>query len=146
MTTSDGFWLRMSRVVPAPQRAVWRAMTDPDELVNWWGPKGFTAPNLDFEPRVGESFRIAMQPPSGELFHLLGNFREVDPPSHLSYTFVWEPPDPDDRETVVTLSLYERGEQTEVQLTQGEFSTQERLDLHENGWRESFQKLEALLA
>jgi uncharacterized protein YndB with AHSA1/START domain len=30
----------------------------------------------------------------GDLFHLTGEFREVDPPSHLVYTFVWEPPGP----------------------------------------------------
>jgi uncharacterized protein YndB with AHSA1/START domain len=146
MTASDGFWLRMARVVPAPRPAVWQAMTDADELAKWWGPKGFTAPSVDFQPRVGNSFRIAMQPPSGELFHLLGELREVNPLSQLSYTFIWDPPDPDDRETVVTLSLQGKGEQTQVELMQGEFTTQERLDLHENGWRESFEKLEALLA
>jgi uncharacterized protein YndB with AHSA1/START domain len=86
-----------------------------------------------------------MQPPGGEIFHLLGHFREVTPPSQLSYTFVWDPADPDDRETIVTLAFHASGEGTEVQLTQGEFTTRERLDLHENGWRESFEKLEALL-
>ena len=146
MIASHTLWLHMARVLPAPRPTVWQATTDPNELAKWWGPKGFTAPSVDFEPRVGESFQIAMQPPNGEAFHLLGYFREVNPPSHLSYTFVWDPPDPDDRETVVTLSFEDRGEQTEVQLIQGEFTTQERLELHENGWRESFEKLEALLA
>jgi uncharacterized protein YndB with AHSA1/START domain len=145
MTANDGLWLRMSQVIPAPRPVVWQAMTDPDELAKWWGPKGFTVPSIDFEPRGGRNFRIAMQPPGGDVFHLLGDFREVDPPSRLCYTFVWDPPDPDDRETVVTLSLHDSGEHTEVQLTQGEFITQERLDLHDNGWRESFEKLEALL-
>ena len=146
MTASHGLWLDMARVLPATRPTVWQAMTDPDELATWWGPEGFTAPSVDFEPRVGGSFRIAMQPPGGELFHLLGHFREVSPPSQLSYTFVWDPPDPDDRETIVTLSFQASGERTEVQLKQGEFTTQERLALHETGWRESFEKLEALLA
>ena len=146
MSASHGLWLRITRILPAPRPTVWQSMTDPDELAKWWGPKGFTAPSVDFDARVGDSFQIAMQPPGGELFHLLGDFREVSPPSQLSYTFVWDPPDPDDRETVVTLSLQLTGEQTEVQLMQGEFITRERLDLHENGWRESFDKLEALLA
>jgi uncharacterized protein YndB with AHSA1/START domain len=94
MTASNGLWLSMARVIPAPRPAVWRAMTRPDELAQWWGPRGFTAPRVDFEPRVGASFRIAMQPPQGELFHLLGDFREVDPSARLCYTFVWDPPDP----------------------------------------------------
>jgi uncharacterized protein YndB with AHSA1/START domain len=146
MTASDGLWLRMARVLPASRPTVWQMITNPDQLAKWWGPEGFTAPSVDFEPRVGESFRIAMQPPTGQPFYLLGDFREVNPPSRLSYTFVWDPPDPYDRETVVTLSLQDGGERTELQLTQGEFSTQERLDLHTNGWRESLERLEALLS
>jgi uncharacterized protein YndB with AHSA1/START domain len=46
-----------------------------------------------------------MQPPEGELFYLSGEFREVDPPARLACTFCWDPPDPDDQQTVVTLSL-----------------------------------------
>jgi uncharacterized protein YndB with AHSA1/START domain len=142
---SNGLWLRMTRVLPASCPDVWRAMTDPDVLATWWGPKGFTTPSVEFEPKVGETYRIAMQPLEGELFHLHGEFREVDPPLRLSYTFIWDPPNPDDRETLATLSLADRGEATEVELTQGEFATQERLDLHDGGWTESFEKLEERL-
>ena len=139
---SDELWLRMTRVVPVPRAEVWRAMTDAEEVASWWGPKGFSTRGLEFDPEVGAAYRIAMQPPEGELFHLHGEFREVDPPSRLSYTFVWDPPDPEDRETLVTLSLADLGEGTEVELTQGEFATQDRLDLHDGGWTESFEKLE----
>jgi uncharacterized protein YndB with AHSA1/START domain len=142
---SEGLWLRMTRVLAAPRPDVWRAMTEADELATWWGPKGFSTPGVEFDPRIGETYRIAMQPPEGELFHLHGEFREVDPPSRLSYTFVWEPPNPDDRETLVTLSLADQGEATEVELTQGEFATKERLDLHDGGWSESFEKLKERL-
>jgi uncharacterized protein YndB with AHSA1/START domain len=145
MAESEGLWLRMTRVLPAGRADLWAAMTQADELARWWGPKGFTVPSLQFEPAVGESYRIAMQPPEGELFHLDGVFREVDPPSLLSYTFVWDPPDPDDRETVVTLALADRRAETEVSLTQGEFATDERLALHDGGWSESFEKLDDLL-
>jgi uncharacterized protein YndB with AHSA1/START domain len=145
MTSGEAFSLRMTRVLPARRDRVWQALTEQAELSKWWGPNGFTAPNVDFEPRVDESYRIAMQPPEGELFHLGGEFREVDPPSRLAYTFRWDPPDPDDRETLVMLSLRDLGVQTEVELRQGEFATKERLDLHEGGWTDSFDKLEELL-
>jgi len=145
MSANEWMWLRMTRLIPAARVDVWRAMTDPAQLVEWWGPKGFTSPSVDFEPRVGRSFRIAMQPPEGDRFHLSGEFREVDPPELLTYTFAWDPPDPDDRETIVRLSLEDRGGKTEVSLSQGEFATQERQALHEGGWTESFEKLEELL-
>jgi uncharacterized protein YndB with AHSA1/START domain len=145
MTASEKLVLRMTRVLPAPRGVVYRALTDPNELAKWWGPKGFTAPSVEFNPRVGGSYRIAMQPPDGELFHLSGEFREVDPPDRLAYTFRWDPPTPDDRETLVTLALEDRGDQTEVLFTQGEFATEERRALHEGGWTDGFERLEQLL-
>jgi uncharacterized protein YndB with AHSA1/START domain len=120
-------------------------MTEPDQLTKWWGPKGFTTPSVEFEPRAGDSYRIAMQPPEGDFFHLSGELREVDPPARLAYTFRWDPPDPDDRETLVTLSLEDRGDETGVQLVQAEFATEERRALHEDGWTDCFERLAELL-
>jgi uncharacterized protein YndB with AHSA1/START domain len=146
MTVSDGLVLHLKRVLPAPRAVVYRALTDPEELAKWWGPRGFTAPSVEFDPHVGGSYRIAMQPPDGDLFYLSGKFLEVDPPARLAYTFRWDPPDPDDRETVVTLSLEDRGEETEVLFTQGEFATEERRALHEGGWTDGFGRLERVLS
>lgn len=146
MGDGEGLVLELERVLPAPRERVYRAFTDPAQLAEWWGPHGFTIPEIDFEPEVGGSYRITMQPPDGEVFYLNGEFREVDPPSGLSYTFVWDPPTPDDRETVVTLSFEDRGEETAVHFTQGEFATEERRALHDGGWSDSFEKLERRLA
>jgi uncharacterized protein YndB with AHSA1/START domain len=132
-------------MIPAPREDVWQAIADPARLASWWGPRGFTCPNVEWEPRVGGSYRIAMQPPEGERFHLNGDFREVDPPNRLAFTFVWDPATPDDRETLATLSLQERGAQTEVEFTQGEFATEERRELHDGGWTDGFDRLQELL-
>lgn len=138
--------LEIERVLPQPRPAVFAAFSDPNELVKWWGPSGFTVPSLQFEARVGERYRIEMQPPDGDAFHLDGEFREVDPPARLAYTFVWEPPDPDDVETLVQLSFGDLGESTEVSLTQGPFKTEARRSLHRDGWTDSFDKLERLVS
>jgi uncharacterized protein YndB with AHSA1/START domain len=144
-TDENGLVLCIERVLPAPRAAVYRALTEPEELREWWGPRGFTSPEVDFDPQVGGSYQIAMQPPEGDLFHLTGNFQTVDPPGRLAYSFRWNPPDPDDRETLATLTLEERGRETAIRLVQGEFATQERLALHEAGWGESFDRLESLM-
>ena len=137
--------LILKRVLPAPRAAVYRALSDPVELARWWGPEGFTTPSVEFDPRVGGDYRIAMQPPDGERFRLSGKFLEVDPPNRLVYTFRWDPADPDDRQTVARLSLRELGDGTEVRLIQGEFATEERLALHREGWSESFDRLDRVL-
>jgi uncharacterized protein YndB with AHSA1/START domain len=145
MSTGTGLVLCLVRVLPAPRAVVYRAITDATELRKWWGPRGFTTPYAAFDPKIDAGYRIAMQPPDGDLFHLSGEFREVEPPSRLTYTFRWDPPHPDDRETVVTLSLDDRGDKTRVRLTQGEFATQERYALHEAGWTESLERLDRLV-
>ena len=138
--------LELERVLPAERPVVFAAFTEPSVLAKWWGPQGFSVPEMDFAPLPAGRYGIKMQPPEGEPFWLTGEFREVEPPLLLSYTFVWVPPDPDDVETVVVLSFTERGGSTSVALVQSDFKTDERLELHRAGWTESFDKLEALLA
>ena len=134
--------LEITRVLPAGGAVVFQAFSAPDELAQWWGPEGFTVSSIEFNPRVGDSFRIQMQPPDGNPFYLTGEFREIDPPTRLAYTFVYEEPDPDDVENVVELSLRDLGESTEVAFIQGPFKTEARRELHRNGWTDSFDRLE----
>jgi uncharacterized protein YndB with AHSA1/START domain len=138
--------LNMTCVLPAPPPVVFNALTEPDELAKWWGPSGFTAPSVEVELHVGGSYRIAMQPPDGDLFYLSGEFFKVDPPAHLSYTFRWEDPDPDDQETVVTLSLRDLGQSTELVFTQRTFATEARRALHERGWTDCLDRLQELMS
>ena len=141
-----GQTLEMKRVLPAPPAEVFRALTDPGELAKWWGPSGFTCPSVEFEPRVGAPYRIRMQPPEGSAFHLAGEFLAVEPPHHLAYTFRWEEPDPDDRETTADLKLRDLDGSTEVSLVQGEFATEARRALHDGGWTDSFDRLRDLVS
>jgi uncharacterized protein YndB with AHSA1/START domain len=136
----------MNRVLPAPPRVVFDAFADPDKLARWWGPAGFTVPSVDFKPRAGEPYRIEMQPPEGDAFHLVGEFREVDPPRRLAFTFVWQPPDPDDVETLVELSFQDLGDSTGVAFTQGDFRTPPRRELHRDGWADTFDRLKEFLS
>jgi uncharacterized protein YndB with AHSA1/START domain len=138
--------LELTRELPGPREIVFAAFRDSARVAQWWGPEGFTIPSVDFSTITGEAYRIEMQPPDGDAFHVHGVFRIVHPPSRLSFTFAWEPPDPDDVETLVDLSFAPLGETTELTLWQGDFQTEARRALHRDGWSESFDKLERLLA
>lgn len=143
---SDDLVLELRRVLAAPRTIVFEALTEPRELARWWGPQGFEVPSLSFEPAVGQRYRIEMQPPEGEAFFLNGVFREVEPPTRLAFTFVWEPSDPDDVETTAILSLRDLDGSTELTLRQGAFRTEARRALHRDGWGDSLEKLEQLIA
>jgi uncharacterized protein YndB with AHSA1/START domain len=142
---AGGLVLNLECTLDAPPEEVFRMLTESTELVKWWGPQDFTIPAAELSLTEGGRYRFRMAPPDGEPFHLSGEFLEIDPPWHLVYTFLWEEPTPDDRETVVDLSLGSTGEATRLVLSQGPFLTDERLELHRSGWTESFEKLQAVL-
>ena len=138
--------LHLERQLGVPREAVLAACLEPERLAEWWGPSGFTSPSIELDPRPGGKYRIAMQPPEGELFYLRGEFREVDPPDRLVYTFEWEDPDPDDLANVVALSFVDTGGGTTVILEQGPFATEARYELHRAGWTDGFERLEETLS
>ncbi|MEW2812549.1 SRPBCC domain-containing protein [Streptomyces massasporeus] len=147
MTEGNELRVRLRRALDGSCPAVFRELTDPPELARWWGPDGFTIPSVESDLRPGGAYRIAMRPPEGELFYLVGEFLEVEPPERLAYTFCWEDPDPEDRETVVTLSLHDvDAERSELVLDQGDFASERRRALHEEGWSQGLGKLGELLA
>lgn len=142
---AGGSVLELRCLVAAPPERVFAALTRPGDLSAWWGPHGFSTPGIELDLRVGGAYRFTMQPPEGAAFHLSGEFLEIDPPSRLVTTFRWEEPTPDDRETIVTLTLAPVDAATEVRLSQAAFATDERLALHRSGWADAFEKLRALL-
>ena len=133
--------LRLSRSLPAPRTRVWEALVDPEQVARWWGPAGFTTSVDELDVRVGGGYRFRMQPPDGEAFHLAGEFLAVEPAARLSYTFRWEPPDPDDQETVATLTLAGDGDSSRIELVLGPFRTEARRELHDAGWSDTLDRL-----
>ena len=141
----QGLVLEMTCVLEAPRELLFHAVSESAALAKWWGPSGFTTPEVELNLEVGGRYRFGMQPPDGDLFHLAGEFIEIDPPRRLAYTFRWEEPAPDDQETVVTLTLDALTERTSFHLSQGKFATEERLALHQSGWADSLVKLRRFL-
>ena len=137
--------LRLERVLPAPPALVFRMNTEPELFTQWFGPRSFSAKAIDFDVRVGGAYRVTLRPPDADAFVLFGEFREVDPSTRLAYTFRYEAPDPDDRDTVVRLSFADRGEATALTVEHGPFLTEARRALHEQGWTDSLDRLEEVL-
>ena len=137
----EGYVLDMTWVLDAPRELVLEALSEPTALAKWWGPSEFTTPEIELDLKVGGRYRFGMQPPNGDLFHLAGEFIDIDPPRRLAYTFRWEEPAPDDQETVVTLTLDALTDGTRFSLWQGEFANEDRLALHKSGWTDSLEKL-----
>ena len=63
----------------------------------------------------------------------------------LAVTFVWEEPDPDHQETLVTVTFEPAAPGTRLILDQGLFKTPARWELHRAGWSETLGRLELAL-
>jgi uncharacterized protein YndB with AHSA1/START domain len=74
----------ISRVFDAPRDLVWKAVTEPERLAHWWGPKGFTMLVCDVDLRPGGVFRYAMRSPDGHEMWGQWVYREIVPPERLS--------------------------------------------------------------
>ena len=147
MTTVEhsGPILHLERVLVHPAERVFGAFVAPADLAQWWGPHGFTVPKAELDVRVGGLYRLTMQPPEGDLFHLRGEYLEVDPPHRLAFTFEWEEPHSDDRETLVTSTFEPVEGGTRLVLDQGTFATEDRSELHRGGWTDTLDRLAAWL-
>ena len=138
---SPNVTLHLERVFHAPRERVFASCVEPAQLGEWWGPAGFSALSVELDVRTGGRYRITMQPPDGEAFHVRGRYMEVDRPQRLAYTFEYEEPDPDDQQTLVTLSFFDHPDGTRLALEQGPFATQARHELHQTGWSETLDRL-----
>lgn len=58
--------MTVTRVFDAPRELVWKAWTDPKYVVQWWGPKEFTAPVCKMDFRVGGKTLVCMKSPDGQ--------------------------------------------------------------------------------
>jgi uncharacterized protein YndB with AHSA1/START domain len=48
--------ITITRVFDAPLELVWKAWTEPERLMEWWGPKGWTSPSWEIDLRVGGKY------------------------------------------------------------------------------------------
>lgn len=78
--------MSLTRIINAPREMVFRAWTDREQLLKWWGPTGFTNPVCDIDAKPGGSILIHMQAPDGTVYPMDGEFHEIVEPERLVFT------------------------------------------------------------
>ncbi len=155
--------LIITRVFDAPRDLVWKAWTDPEHVMRWWGPKNFTSPVSKIDLRVGGKYLNCMRGagPDGVVrdYWSTGVYREIVPQKKLVLTDSFA----DEKGNVVSASHYgmegdwplellimvtfdETGGKTTMTLRHEGMPAGQNREMAEVGWNESFDKLAEYLA
>jgi uncharacterized protein YndB with AHSA1/START domain len=113
-TDEDKRELILQRQVPFPRERVWKAMTEPEHVNQWWGPDGFKNEGGAMDFRVGGVWTFEMVGPDGTRYPNKSVFKEIAPPSRL----VFDHGDGERTWFEVTITLQETGGGTLITLRQ----------------------------
>lgn len=137
--------LCLRRRYPVAPDRVWRAWTDPQALIHWFGPGepgSVTVAEVDL--RVGGRYHIVFHTPDGAQHDVGGVYQEVEPQRRLVFSWAWR--STPERVSRVTVELAPCDGGCELRFTQDRFFDQAARVNHERGWRPTLDKLEAYLA
>jgi uncharacterized protein YndB with AHSA1/START domain len=135
----------INRFFKAPRDRVFAAFTETDLFQQWWGPKTFSCPVAELDPRPGGVFHAEMLSSEGNTHVIDGIFREVSPPSRLVFTWAWQQGDYMNLENLVTLEFIAVEGGTELRLTHETLADEHAREQHSQGWSSSFDCLEEQL-
>jgi uncharacterized protein YndB with AHSA1/START domain len=137
-----GLSIEIRRTLPHPRENVFEAWTDPRALTRWFAPADdyrVVVPVLEL--RVGGRYSIEMHHPGGNVHRAAGNYRVVERPARLEFTWRWDG-ESAESETLVTVEFLDRGAKTELVLRHERFTSEEARDAHEKGWTGCLGRIE----
>jgi len=126
-TTAEAIILE--RILNAPVARVWKALTEVDQMREWYFDL------KEFKPEVGFEFEFIVEH-EGNSYHHLCRVIEVIPEKKIAYTWRYKGEQGD---SLVTFQLSPEGEKTRLKLTHTGIETFPRTPAYarknfENGW------------
>ena len=137
--------VKLHRVFSAPPERVFKAFIDPDALVKWMAPNGFTAKVHHLDAKVGGTYKMSFSNFStGSSQSFGGTYHEMIPNQLLRYTDQFDDPNlPGQIEVTIQLNPVSVG--TEVYITQSGIPDVIPAEACYLEWQESLQLLTLLV-
>ena len=147
ITTPTDREIHVERIFDASRERVWRAMTEPKLLAQWWG-RGNRLAVEKLDVRRGGHWRFVEHTPEGD-HGFEGRFREVTPPERIAMTFEWD--GMPGHVAINTMTLHDLGDGRTKLVTTSLFHTTEERDGMlksgmEVGMNQSYAALDRVLA
>jgi uncharacterized protein YndB with AHSA1/START domain len=145
VTTPSDLEIVLTRSFDAPRRLVFEAMSRPEHLMRWWGPRSITLNVCEVDLRPGGAWRFVFQSSDGREHTFRGVYREVVPPERVVQTFIYDVEFIRDHPALETMALEEHEGKTTLTITI-HHDTKEARDGHlnsgmETGAGESYDRL-----
>ena len=127
------------RRIKASPAKVWAAITQPELMMQWWGPDAGPTLSAEADVRPGGRFSVVFRLLNGEEHNPTGIYQEVVPEKKLVFT--WDLPGMPERESLVTFLLEPFDGGTELTLIHEHLPDEEARKSHEQGWNGLLDKL-----
>jgi uncharacterized protein YndB with AHSA1/START domain len=80
-----------TRLFDAPRDLVWQMFTDPQHIIHWWGPNGFTNTIHEMDVKPGGVWRYTMHGPDGTDYKNKAVYTRIEKPRIIAYEHVSGP-------------------------------------------------------
>ena len=133
--------VRFHRVLRATPERVYRAFLDPDAMVKWLPPHGFTGKMHEMDARVGGGYRMSFTNfGTGSSHSFGGRYTLLEPHTRVEYTDAFDDPNlPGEMKVVVVLRAVSVG--TEIEIVQSGIPAAIPVEFCYLGWQESLTLL-----
>jgi len=155
--------LVFTRVFNAPVERVWKAWTDPQQVMQWWGPTGFTSPFAKMDVREGGTSLVCMRAPKefqgGRDMYSTWTYTKIVPLREIEYLHHFAdkdgnrvapatmglPPDmPEEVRNLVTFKAV-GGNKTELTVTEYDWPLGQMMEMSKIGMEQCLDKMAASL-
>lgn len=161
--TTKKWDLVVTRIFNAPVASVWKAWSNPEFVMKWWGPTGFSSPTCKMNFKEGGTTLVCMRAPKefgGQDMYNTWAYKKIVLHEFIEYIFDWADKDGnridpesiglppgmprDARHTVVFKDLGNGN--TEMIMTEFGYISDQLYDLSKAGLEQCLDKMAAIFA
>jgi uncharacterized protein YndB with AHSA1/START domain len=137
--------IRLHRVLRTTPEKIYRAFLDPDAMVKWLPPNGFTSKVYHMDAKVGGSYKMSFTNfTTGKSHSFGGKYVELTPNERIRYTDKFDDPNlPGEMQATITLKKVSCG--TELNIVQEGVPDVIPAEACYLGWQESLTLLAKLV-
>lgn len=148
MESSSAIRLEVSQEFNVPPEKLFDAWTREDQLKEWWHPLGNRLETVVNELKNGGTIRYEFSnAEAGHPFIIEGKYKEVQGREKLVYTWNWKTEEESigNAEYLLNVRFQPQGNGSRLEVTQENFSDEEAVQPHKEGWEKALQDLKSYL-